>query len=136
VEKLIKSFKELNIGDVVLVENPHYKTFTADGVNDVCVVSSIISVHKYPISENSGRKLYMKNRIPHYADEVGDTGNEMIKEFGITSSLMGEYTFNEDDEVVWNIRIIDENHPSYNHNLKNEGRMSGMFFNLLEKLEF
>ena len=136
MEKLIKSYKELNIGDVVLVENPHYKTFTTDGVNDVCVVSSIISIDKYPISETSGRKLYMKNRIPYYADEVGDTGNEMIKEFGITSSLMGEYTFNEDDEVIWNIRIIDENHPLYNHNFKNEGHMSGMLFNLLEKLEF
>ena len=91
MEKKIKSFRELKVGDLVLIENPMYK-MTGKKEDDVCVVSSIIPTYKYPISdEGSDRRYFIKDRKKVYADECWDKGDEMIKEYGISSSISGEY---------------------------------------------
>lgn len=80
METKIKSFTELKAGDLVLIDNPMLK-------DDLAIVSTIIDTYKYPITDSSGRKSYMKDRKPVYADQNGDTGNEMIKEWGISSTI-------------------------------------------------
>ena len=127
MEKQIKSFSELKVGDLVLIKSP----FISD---DLCVVNSIMPTYKYPITEQSGRKCYMKDRKAHYADEVGDTGNEMIKEWGISSSKAGEYTFREDDKPIWNIRLIDKTHPCYDSKLANHGKTMNGMVNMFAKM--
>jgi hypothetical protein len=128
MEKQIKSFKELKLGDLVLIESPMTKE------DDICVVSSILPTHKYPISDvGSSRRYYFKDRKPVYADECGDTGNEMIKEYGISSSKSGEYTFKEDDEPIWNIRLIDNTHPKWDSSLSRNGKTSGRMLNMFGK---
>ena len=133
MEKQIKSFSELHVGDLVLIESPVHK-MSGNVIDDLCVVNSIIPTYKYPITEQSGRKCYMKDRIPYYADEIGDVGNEMIKEWSISSSIMGEYTFREDDKPIWNIRLIDESHPRYDSKFANHGKMMGGAISLLAKM--
>ncbi len=128
MEKQIKSFKELKLGDLVLIESPMTKK------DDLCVVSSIIPTHKYPISDvGSNRRYYFRDRKPVYADECGDTGNEMIKEYGISSAKSGEYTFKEDDEPIWNIRLIDKTHPKWDSSLSRSGKTSGKMLNMFGK---
>jgi hypothetical protein len=128
METKIKSFTELKVGDIVLIESPMSKMVLGHTEDDVCVVSSIIDTYKYPISDvGSTRKYFMRDRKPVYADECGEVGNEMIKEWGISSSQFGEYTFREDDEPIWNIRLIDKDHPKYDSKLSKHGKiMSGM----------
>lgn len=126
MEKQIKSFTELKAGDLVLIDNPMLK-------DDLAIVSTIIDTYKYPITDSSGRKSYMKDRKPVYADQNGDTGNEMIKEWGISSTTAGEYTFREDDEPIWNIRLISKDHPRYDKKLAKSGKMMGDMFNMLGK---
>lgn len=129
MEKQIKLFNELKPGDLLLIDNPLIK-------DDVAVVSTIIDVHKYPISDSTGRKSYMKDRKPVYADQNGETGNEMIKEYGISSSKAGDYNFREDDTDViplWNIRLIDNTHPKWDQKLSNSGKSMGKLFNLFGK---
>ena len=93
METPIKSFNELKLGDLVLIESPMSKMILGEPEDDLCVVTSIIPTHKYPISDvGSTRKYYIKDRKPVYADENGEIGNEMIKEWGISSSVGGEYT--------------------------------------------
>ena len=134
METKIKSFSELKAGDLVLIESPMSR-ITGIIKDDLAVVSTIISVHKYDIKDSTGRKLfYNKDRKAVYADECGDTGNEMIREFGISSSEHGEYTFREDDDPIWNIRLIDETHPRYDAKLAKNGKMSGNMFAMMEKL--
>ncbi len=134
MEKPIKSFTELKLGDLVLIESPISK-MSGNTEDDLCVVTSIIPTHKYPISDvGSTRKYFMRNRKPVYADECGDIGNEMIKEWGISSSVSGEYTFREDDEPIWNIRLIDETHPKWNSQLSKNGKASGKMLNMFSKL--
>ena len=131
METKIKSFTELKAGDLVLIEGPAF----ISGKDDLAVVSTIISVHKYCITDSTGRKLFIsRDRKAVYADECGDTGNEMIREFGISSSEHGEYTFREDDDPIWNIRIIDKTHPRYDAKLAKNGKMSGNMFAMMEKL--
>ena len=134
MEKQIKSFSELQVGDLVLIESPMSLLTLGEHEDYLCVVTSIIPTHKYPITEQSGRKCYMKDRKSHYADEVGDTGNEMIKEWGISSSVAGEYTFREDDTPIWNIRLIDKSHPQYDSKLANHGKMMNGAINLIAKM--
>jgi hypothetical protein len=135
METPIKSFTELKLGDLVLIESPMSKVTLGDHEDDLCVVTSIIPTHKYPISDvGSTRKYYIKDRKPVYADECGDTGNEMIKEWGISSSVGGEYTFREDDEAIWNIRLIDKEHPRWDSKLSRNGKASGKMLNMLGKL--
>ena len=134
MEKLIKSFSELKVGDLVLIESPSHKMLKGETVDDLCVVSSIIPTYKYPITEQSGRKCYMKDRKAHYADEVGDTGNEMMREWGITSSTLGEYTFREDDTPIWNIRVIDKTHPRWDSKLANHGNTMDKMLNMFAKI--
>ena len=131
METKIKSFTELKAGDLVLIESPMSRI---SGKDDLAVVSTIISVHKYCITDSTGRKLFFRDRKAVYADECGDTGNEMIREFGISSSEHGEYTFREDDDPIWNIRLIDETHPRYDAKLAKNGKMSGNMFAIMEKL--
>ena len=131
METKIKSFTELKAGDLVLIESPMSRI---SGKDDLAVVSTIISVHKYCITDSTGRKLFFRDRKAVYADECGDTGNEMIREFGISSSEHGEYTFREDDDPIWNIRLIDETHPRYDAKLAKNGRMSGNMFTMMENL--
>jgi len=126
METQIKSFTELKAGDLVLIDNPMTK-------DDLAIVSTIIDTYKYPISEKSGRKLYLKDRVAHYADELGDTGNEMIKEWGISSTTAGEYTFREDDTPIWNIRLISKEHPRYDKKLASQGKMMGSMFDMFSK---
>ena len=126
MEKQIKSFTELKAGDLVLIDNPMTK-------DDLAIVSTIIDTYKYPITEQSGRKLYFKDRKAHYADQNGDTGNEMIKEWGISSTTAGEYTFREDDTPVWNIRLISKDHPRYDKKLATQGKNVGDMFDLFSK---
>ena len=137
MEKKIKSFNELKVGDLVLIESPASKTFKGKVEDDLCVVSSIIPTYKYPIGDQSGRKYYMKDRKPVYADECGETGKEMINKLHLTSSTIGEYNFREDEEPIWNIRLIDETHPRWDSKFSNHGKkMDGiinMFGNLLGK---
>ncbi len=134
MEKPIKSFTELKLGDLVLIESPMSKMTLGEPEDDLCVVTSIIPTHKYPISDvGSTRKYYIKDRKPVYADELGEVGNEMIKEWGISSSV-GEYTFREDDEPIWNIRLIDETHPKWDSKLSRNGKASGKMLNMLGKL--
>ena len=134
METKIKSFSELKAGDLVLIESPMSR-ITGIIKDDLAVVSTIISVHKYDIADSTGRKLfYNKDRKAVYADQCGDTGSEMIREFGITSSEHGEYTFREDDDPIWNIRVIDKTHPRYDAKLAKHGKMSGNMFAMMEKL--
>lgn len=129
MEKQIKSFNELKPGDLLLIDNPLIK-------DDVAVVSTIFDVHKYPISDSNGRKSYMKDRKPVYADQNGETGDEMIKEWGISSSKAGDYNFREDDTdiiTIWNIRLIDNTHPKWDQKLSNSGKSMGSLFNLFGK---
>lgn len=131
MERKIKSFTELKVGDIVLIESPMSKMVLGDTEDDVCVVSSIIPTYKYPISDvGSTRKYFMKDRKPVYADECGETGNEMINEYGI-SSPTGEYTFREDDEPIWNIRLIDKDHAKYDSKLSRNGKMMSGMLNML-----
>ena len=134
MEKLIKSFSELKVGDLVLIESPSHKMLKGETVDDLCVVSSIIPTYKYPITDQSGRKCYMKDRKAHYADEVGDTGKEMIREWSISSSTWGEYTFREDDTPIWNIRLIDKSHTRYDSKFANHGKMMSGFVSMLGKM--
>ena len=134
MEKQIKSFTELKLGDLVLIESPMSK-MSGNNEDDLCVVTSIIPTHKYPISDvGSTRKYYIKDRKPVYADENGEIGNEMIKEWGISSSVGGEYTFREDDEPIWNIRLIDKTHPKWDSKLSRNGKVSGKMLNMFGKL--
>lgn len=126
METQIKSFTELKAGDLVLIDNSILK-------DDLAIVSTIIDTYKYPITDSSGRKSYMKDRKPVYADQNGDTGNEMIKEWGISSTTAGEYTFREDDEPIWNIRLISKDHPRYDKKLAKSGKMMGDMFDMLSK---
>ena len=131
METKIKSFSELKVGDLVLIESPISRI---SGKDDLAVVSTIISVHKYCITDSTGRKLFFGDQKAVYADECGDTGNEMIREFGISSSEHGEYTFREDDDPIWNIRVIDKTHPRYDDKLAKNVKMSGNMFAMMEKL--
>lgn len=134
MEKQIKSFNELKIGDLVLIESPVSK-MSGKLEDDLCVVSSIIDTYKYPISDvGSTRKYFTKDRKPVYADECGEIGNEMIKEWGISSSVGGEYTFREDDEPIWNIRLIDKTHPMWDSKLSRNGKASGKMLNMFGKI--
>ena len=142
MEKQIKSFTELKLGDLVLIESPMSK-MSGNTEDDLCVVTSIISTHKYPISyvgspyactPATTRQYYIKDRKPVYADENGEIGNEMIKEWGISSSVGGEYTFREDDEPIWNIRLIDKTHPKWDSKLSRNGKVSGKMLNMFGKL--
>jgi len=134
MERKIKSFRELKVGDLVLIENPMYK-MTGKKEDDVCVVSSIIPTYKYPISDvGSDRKYFIKDRKKVYADECGDKGDEMIKEYGISSSISGEYNFRDDDEPIWNIRLIDKDHPKWNSKLSRHGKMQSGILNMFGKL--
>ncbi len=131
MERKIKSFTELKVGDLVLIESPMSKMVLGDTEDDVCVVSSIIPTYKYPISDvGSTRKYFMKDRKPVYADECGEVGNEMINEYGI-SSPTGEYTFREDGEPIWNIRLIDKDHAKYDSKLSRNGKMMSGMLNML-----
>lgn len=103
------------------------------GKDDLTAVSTIISVHKYCITDSTVRKLFFRDRKAVYADECGDTGNEMIREFGISSPEHGEY-LREDDDPIWNIRLIDETHPRYDAKLAKNGKLSGNMFAMMEKL--
>lgn len=125
METKIKSFNQLKVGDLVLIDNPMTK-------DDLGVVSSITDTYKYPISEQSGRKLYYKDRKPYYADQCGETGNEMIKEYNINSSIAGEYSFREDDKPIWNIRLIDKDHPRYDPKLVGFGNMFSGILNMFK----
>lgn len=134
MEKPIKSFTELKLGDLVLIESPVSKMTLGETEDDLCVVTSIIPTYKYPISDvGSTRKYFIKDRKPVYADECGEVGNEMIKEWGISSSV-GEYTFREDDEPIWNIRLIDKTHPRWDSKLSMQGKASGKMLNMFGKL--
>jgi hypothetical protein len=102
---------------------------------DVTVCSSITDSYKYPINSN-GRFFYMKDRKPIYADEVGETGTEMIKEYHFMSSQSGDYTFREDDvdgPTNWNMKKIDKTHPKWDDSLSESGKqfnsMLSMFLN-------
>ena len=135
MEKQIKSFSELQVGDLVLIESPMSLLTLVEHEDYLCVVTSIIPTHKYPISDvGSTRKYYIKDRKRVYADEVGDTGNEMIKEWGISSSTAGEYTFREDDTPIWNIRLIDKTHPRYDSKFANHGKMMNKMLNMFAKM--
>ncbi len=134
MERKIKSFNELKVGDLVLIESPMSK-MSGKNQDDLCVVSSIIPTYKYPISDvGSTRKYYLKDRKPVYADECGESGNEMINSYGISSSVAGEYTFNENDEPIWNIRLIDKTHPKWNGKLSRHGKMQAGILNMFGKL--
>jgi hypothetical protein len=58
----------------------------------------------------------------------------MIKEWGISSSVSGEYTFREDDEPIWNIRLIDKTHHRWDSKLSIQGKASGKMLNMFGKL--
>lgn len=135
MEKQIKSFSEIEkAGQVVLIKNPII------GDNDVAVCSGIHETYKYPIGDSNGRKSRSLGRVKNklkfvYADEVGDTGNEMIKEYFFTSNVAGDYTFKEDDDPTkWNVRLIDSKHKLYDKNFSKFGskfdRMINMFASL------
>jgi hypothetical protein len=134
MEKQIKSFSELKTGDLVLIESP-MSQLSGTIEDDLCVVSSIIDTHKYPIIDSaSNRKFRMHNRLPVYADQCGDTGNEMIKEYCIESSKHGSYNFLEDDTPIWNIRLIDKTHPKWDSKLSRQGKMTSVFLNIAGKI--
>jgi hypothetical protein len=131
MEKKINKFKELKVGDVLLIDNPIIK-------DDVCVLSSIHETYKYPISDKNGRKWYNKdidNKIvPICADVIGETGEEMINEYCILSSKAGSYDFREDDVPIWNISVIDKNHPKYDESISNAGKKFGSMFDMFSKM--
>ena len=113
MEKTIKSFSELTkTGQLLLVDNPLIKS-------DLVVFSTKHKTHKYPITDSNGRKCRSLGRVGgsiqfEYADQVGDTGKEMIWEYNFESSQSGSYTFKEDDSpLTWNFRLIDKSHPKY-----------------------
>lgn len=121
-ETPIESLSELKIGDEVLIDNPMRK-------DDLCVVMMIYDTHKYPI-RSDGRKYRSLGRGEDgklqfvYADESGDMGDEMIKEYAFQSSEEGDYNFTEDDDISeWNIRLIGLDHPRYDPELAKYGKL-------------
>jgi hypothetical protein len=54
MEKQIKSFSELKTGDLVLIESP-MSQLSGTIEDDLCVVSSIIDTHKYPIIDSASK---------------------------------------------------------------------------------
>lgn len=134
METKIKSFKELRKpGQVLLIDNPLIK-------DDVCVLSSVMKTYKYPISDSAGRRHRMIDNksgrvMPDYADQNGETGNEMIDEYSILSSKAGSYTFKEDDDPkLWNVRIISKDHPKYDKSIAKSGKQFGSMMNMMSKL--
>lgn len=133
MEKKLNSFTELTKpGQLLLVDNPLIK-------DDLVVFSTKHKTHKYPITSN-GRKLRNVSQPtggikPVYADTVGDTGNEMIWEYGFESSTAGSYTFDETDSPKgWNFRIIDENHPKYDKKFALYGNMMNNVMKMAAKM--
>ncbi|HWY36546.1 MAG TPA: hypothetical protein VNX68_18025 [Nitrosopumilaceae archaeon] len=102
---------------------------------EVFVLSSIIETYKYPIGGSTGRKCRNK-RIDDvltsiYADEQGETGNEMIMEYGFLGT--GSLTLDAlDDFEVWNIRLIDEAHPKYNKVLSENGKQFSKILHMFD----
>ena len=120
------NFKDIQVGDLVIFDNPLLG-------EDVTVCSSIIDSYKYPIT-SAGRKMYMKDRKPVYADEMGETGNEMIKEYHFMSNQVGDYTFREDDDpTTWNMKKIDKSHPKWDDNLSKSGTQFNSMLSMFDK---
>lgn len=120
------NFKDIQIGDLVIFDNP----FLGE---DVTVCASIIDTYKYPIT-SAGRKFYMKDSKAVYADEQGETGNEMIKEYQFMSNQVGNYTFREDDDpTTWNMRKIDKSHPKWDNKLSKSGKQFNGIMSMFSK---
>lgn len=134
MEQILKSFSELTKpGQLLLVDNPLIK-------DDLVVFSTKHKTHKYPIGQN-GRKCRSLGRVNgggvqfEYADQVGDTGNEMIWEYNFESSTAGSYTFKEGDSPLnWNFRLIDENHPKYDSKLASFGGQFHSMMGMMAKM--
>jgi hypothetical protein len=128
MEKTLKSFSELTKpGQLLLVDNPLIK-------DDLVVFSTKHKTHKYSITDFNGRKCRSLGRVGgsiqfEYADQVGDTGKEMIWEYNFESSQSVSYTFKEDDSpLTWNFRLIDETHPKYDKKIASFG---GQFHSMM-----
>lgn len=134
MEKTIKSFSELTKpGQLLLVDNPLIK-------DDLVVFSTKHKTHKYPITDSNGRKCRSLGRVGgsihfEYADQVGDTGKEMIWEYNFESSQAGSYTFKEDDSPLnWNFRLIDETHPKYDKKMASFGGQFHSMMGMMAKM--
>lgn len=44
------------------------------------------------------------------------------------------YRLKEDDNPIWNIRIIDKNHPKYDESLSKSGKEFGSMFDIINKM--
>lgn len=134
MEKAIKSFSELTKpGQLLLVDNPLIK-------DDLVVFSTKHKTHKYPITDSTGRKCRSLGRVGgsihfEYADQVGDTGKEMIWEYNFESSQAGSYTLKEDDSpLTWNFRLIDETHPKYDKKMASFGGQFHSMMGMISKM--
>jgi hypothetical protein len=130
-KKIIKSdLPNLKIGQLFLVDLPMLG-------EDVFVLSSKIKIHKYSITNSAGRKCMNKRDITNrlysvFADEEGDTGDEMIWQWGFTG--LGSLTIDQCDEIPnWNIRLIDKTHPKYDKKLAKSGKIFDKFLNLFDE---
>ena len=87
--------------------------------DEVFVLESIIYVNKYPINEMDDRACRIIKGVKIYADEVGDTGEEIIREW-VFKSKKRIYRISEDCDLdKYNIRSIDKNHPRWDRTLVN-----------------
>lgn len=121
METKIKTLGELNPGDVVLIDTP----FISDGVGSVLCV---LDTNKYSI-ESGGRKCRTieipgTNQLKfEYADEVGETGDEQVKEYTIILNDGGSFsTWDDNDVQNWNVRKIDSVHPKYDYKANEFGK--------------
>jgi hypothetical protein len=132
MEKKIESFNELEVGNLVLIDNPLQKDSLAS-------VTLIHKTQKYPIIDSNGnrqRSLGRVNGSIQFVNAVdeGCTGDEKILEYNLNG--FGSYTFKEDDDPkAWNIRLIDNTHPKWDDKMSNGGKqfsnMMGFFAKML-----
>lgn len=132
MENKLTSFNGVQVGQQFLIDNPLLG-------DDLMVCLSVIDEYKYPITSN-GRKLRMVEdkttgrTKPQYADESGDSGDEMIKGYCFASSKMGDYKFNECEGPCWNIRQIDETHPRYDKSITSFANKFDGMLNMFAKM--
>lgn len=132
MENKLMSFNGVKVGQQFLIDNPLLG-------EDLVVCVSVIDSHKYSITSNDRKLRMIEDKTtgrtkPQYADESGDNGDEMIKEYCFASSKMGDYTFDECDDPCWNIRQIDETHPKYDKSLTSYANQFDSMLNMFAKM--
>ena len=69
-----------------------------------------------------------------YAKDEGCVGDEMIDQYDFMG--LGSLTLDETDDIttIFNIRLIDKNHPKYNSDMAKNGKQLGDMISMFEKM--